>query len=264
MSSSSQAASWPPGWYEDAGRSGRGRRYWNGTAWTERFEYPEGGAPLAPSFAPAPPAAAQPVGAMTVQQTVINVGSQKSVVGAVLLALFFGPLGMLYATVPGGLVMFVVNVLVAIPTLGLGLLVTIPIGALWAGQAASSQNRRVGGSSQIVQAPATPAAAPPGWHADPIGSGRLRYWDGSGWTNEYSDPARGPNGHALPGATPTADASPVAALPAQSSGTHLAGTARDRLAFCDSCGAGVQPSDQFCPGCGHRQAAAVQPSQVRI
>ena len=65
---------------------------------------------------------------MSVQQTtVIQVGSQKSVAGAVLLALFFGPLGMIYATVVGALVMFVISILVAIATLGLGLLITTPI-----------------------------------------------------------------------------------------------------------------------------------------
>lgn len=32
------------------------------------------------------------------------------------------------------------------------------------------------------------AAAPPGWHADPEGPGRLRYWDGWSWT-EHVRPA---------------------------------------------------------------------------
>jgi len=99
-----------------------------------------------PQYAAAPPqyAAAPP---MAMQQTII-VTSQKSVVGAVFLALFFGPLGMLYATVPGAIAMFFVNLLIAIPTLGLGLLVTVPAGAIWAGVAASGHNRQITAVSQ--------------------------------------------------------------------------------------------------------------------
>jgi hypothetical protein len=40
--------------------------------------------------------------------------------------------------------------------------------------------------------PAPPAAAPPGWYADPTGHHQHRYWDGSGWSDRVSN-------HAVPG-----------------------------------------------------------------
>lgn len=98
-----------------------------------------------------PPSAGAASPPVAVQQTtVIQVGSRKNVLGAVLLALFFGPLGMIYATVTGALVMFVVNIVVLIATLGLGLIVTVPLGALWAGIAASNHNDSLGVAAQAV------------------------------------------------------------------------------------------------------------------
>ncbi len=69
---------------------------------------------------------------------IVYVKTKKSVGVAVILALLFGPLGMFYATVTGAVVMIVVSLLVGIFTMGFGLLVTIPIGAVWAGMAAST------------------------------------------------------------------------------------------------------------------------------
>jgi len=34
-----------------------------------------------------------------------------------------------------------------------------------------------------------PRAHPPGWYADPMGSPRQRWWDGTRWTDELHDPA---------------------------------------------------------------------------
>ncbi|GAA1774019.1 hypothetical protein GCM10009712_22420 [Pseudarthrobacter sulfonivorans] len=53
-------------------------------------------------------------------------------------------------------------------------------------------------------------AAPAGWYTDPAGTGRLRWWDGSAWTDQFSTPSQqGPYG--WPGApSPYAGASPYA------------------------------------------------------
>lgn len=70
------------------------------------------------------------------------VGS-KSVGGAVLLALLFGPLGMFYATVPGALIMLLISIVIVPATLGAGLLVILPVCMIWAGASASSHNDRL-------------------------------------------------------------------------------------------------------------------------
>ncbi|GAC1484413.1 MAG: hypothetical protein NVS1B16_13820 [Pseudarthrobacter sp.] len=33
-------------------------------------------------------------------------------------------------------------------------------------------------------------AAPAGWYTDPAGTGRLRWWDGSAWTDQFSTPSQ--------------------------------------------------------------------------
>lgn len=77
-----------------------------------------------------------------VQKVVVVDGGGKSVLVAFLLAFFLGPLGMLYATVSGGLIMMVVSIVVGIFTLGFGLVVTWPICVIWACIAASNQNKK--------------------------------------------------------------------------------------------------------------------------
>jgi Protein of unknown function (DUF2510) len=162
------------------------------------------------------------------QTTLIQVGSHKSVGGAVALAFFFGPLGMLYATVPGACVMFFVNVLMLFGTAGIGLLLTVPLGMFWAGSAASSHNKRLGAATQAVSqsTPQSPAA----WHPDPDGSDRQRYWDGRQWTSHYADN----HNSAATGET--------AALTVSS----------DELvrSECGSCGGGTDAGHKFCPSCG--------------
>ena len=78
--------------------------------------------------------------APTVTNTLLVVGATKSVGLAILLALLFGPLGLLYASVMGGVVMFFVSLLIALVTFGFGILLTWPICVLWAAIAANSHN----------------------------------------------------------------------------------------------------------------------------
>ncbi len=199
------------------------------------------------------------------QTTVIQMGSHKSVVGAVLLALFFGPLGMLYATVVGALVMFFVNIFVAFLTLGLGLFITVPLGALWAGIAASTHNSNLGAmSTRSVTSPLVPNAAPAGWHDDPEGGDRLRYWDGRAWTGHYADrpgaAGKAPAKEIEPVAPAVAEALPQAVAEAPASGGPDPGEAPTVVAetevqkvFCGSCGAQIGASDRFCAACGESQ-----------
>lgn len=67
----------------------------------------------------------------------------KSMGAALVLTFLFGPLGLLYATVPGGLIMMVVSLLVAVVTLGAGLLVVWPITMLWAAFKVQAHNNRI-------------------------------------------------------------------------------------------------------------------------
>jgi len=73
----------------------------------------------------------------------IIVGSRKSMCVAFLLSFFFGPLGMLYATVGGGLVMLVLCAMALLFTAGIGLLLTWPMGIVWAMVAAAGHNGRL-------------------------------------------------------------------------------------------------------------------------
>lgn len=66
----------------------------------------------------------------------------KSVGAALVLTFLFGPLGLLYASVVGGLVMILTAVLVAVLTLGLGLLLVWPVTMIWGAIAASNQHSR--------------------------------------------------------------------------------------------------------------------------
>jgi hypothetical protein len=68
----------------------------------------------------------------------VIVTSSKSVGVAILLTFLFGPLGMFYSTVAGGLIMLLVSVSAAVLTLGLSVFITWPICIVWAAVAASN------------------------------------------------------------------------------------------------------------------------------
>lgn len=76
-------------------------------------------------------------------QTPIVVIPTKSVGLALVLSGLFGPLGMLYSTILGAVIMFLLNIVAIFITLGIGLILTWPIGIVWAGLAARSHNKKL-------------------------------------------------------------------------------------------------------------------------
>ena len=75
-------------------------------------------------------------------QTVVTT-STKSMGVAIILTVLFGPLGMLYSTILGGIIMCVISLIVALITAGLGLVLTWPICIIWAAVATSSFNKKL-------------------------------------------------------------------------------------------------------------------------
>lgn len=87
---------------------------------------------------------------------VIVVGSSKSVGIAILLTVLFGPLGMLYSTVTGAIVMIVVGVIPAFCTAGFSLFITWPICVIWGAVAASSHNKKLLAAGSMAAMAPTP------------------------------------------------------------------------------------------------------------
>lgn len=77
-----------------------------------------------------------------VHQTVVVVGKPKSVGAALLLAFFFGPLGLLYVSVSGAIIMFFISLIIAIFTFGFGLVFAWVGCAIWAVVAANNANKK--------------------------------------------------------------------------------------------------------------------------
>jgi uncharacterized RDD family membrane protein YckC len=75
--------------------------------------------------------------------TIVVVNESKSVGIAILLTVLFGPLGMLYSTVPGALIMIAISIVLGFFTLGFSLLLTWPASIVWGAMAASAHNQRV-------------------------------------------------------------------------------------------------------------------------
>lgn len=83
------------------------------------------------------------------QPKIVVVTSPKSVGIAILLTILFGPLGMLYSTIGGAIIMAVISVVVGLPTFGIGLIFTWPICVIWAVVATKSYNKKLlAGQSQ--------------------------------------------------------------------------------------------------------------------
>jgi hypothetical protein len=96
-----------------------------------------------PAHSSAQPQVPTPAQQVPANPQVIVVQNPKNTPLAVVLGLFFGPLGMLYSTLTGAAVMFCVNFVVALLTFGFGLILTFPFCALWAGIASSNHNSRL-------------------------------------------------------------------------------------------------------------------------
>ncbi|EKV30132.1 hypothetical protein C882_4532 [Caenispirillum salinarum AK4] len=70
--------------------------------------------------------------------------SQKKSMGmALLLTLLFGPLGMIYATILGAIIMLVVTLAVGTFTLGFGLLITWPVCLIWTAMSVAGRNKSI-------------------------------------------------------------------------------------------------------------------------
>ncbi|MFA7665490.1 MAG: hypothetical protein WCY32_05160 [Burkholderiaceae bacterium] len=75
---------------------------------------------------------------------------------AAVLGLFFGPLGMIYSTGIGALIMFMVSLVLLPLTLGAGALFTIPACAIWAAHAATEHNKKLRERAYLQLQPAAP------------------------------------------------------------------------------------------------------------
>jgi hypothetical protein len=79
---------------------------------------------------------------MTGQRPIVDIPT-KSVGLAILLTVLLGPLGMLYATIGGAVVMILVSAVLGVLTFGLSVLFTWPISIIWSILAVNSYNRRL-------------------------------------------------------------------------------------------------------------------------
>lgn len=78
------------------------------------------------------------------QQTIIIAGGEKKSLGlAVVLSLFFGPLGLLYSSVTGGVIMFFVSIFIGLITLGFGLVFSWLVCVVWSVAAVNNYNERI-------------------------------------------------------------------------------------------------------------------------
>ncbi len=79
----------------------------------------------------------------TTKKEVIVVGEKKNMTIAILLSFFFGPLGMIYASISGAIWCFLISGVAAFFTMGLGLLVTWPLQLIWTAVAVNKHNTRI-------------------------------------------------------------------------------------------------------------------------
>ena len=91
----------------------------------------------------------QPVSQQAGQQVVVVVQERKSMIAAILLAFFFNSLGLLYASVTGGIILTIVNAvffIIGLLTLGIGFIlfaITWVASVIWAVVAVNSYNDKI-------------------------------------------------------------------------------------------------------------------------
>lgn len=73
----------------------------------------------------------------------VVVNTSKSTGISILLTVLLGPLGMVYSTIPGAIVMMIVSAVVGLLTVGIGLLFTWPICIIWGAMATTAHNRKL-------------------------------------------------------------------------------------------------------------------------
>ena len=74
---------------------------------------------------------------------ILAVGQKKSMGIALLLTFFFGPLGLLYSSVAGGLILLVLTIVIGLITLGIGFFVGWIASMIWAAVAVNSHNAKI-------------------------------------------------------------------------------------------------------------------------
>ncbi len=77
------------------------------------------------------------------EKQVIVVTPTKSMGISILLTFFFGPLGMIYSTIWGAIIMTVISLIVGLVTFGWGCLVTWPICIIWGAMSTNTYNKQL-------------------------------------------------------------------------------------------------------------------------
>jgi hypothetical protein len=160
-------------------------------------------------YPPPPPVTYSPPGVYAAPSQVVVVGSSKDPALAAVLGFFFGPLGLLYSTVPGAAIMFGVSVVVGLLTFGLGLFLLWPVSAVVGFRAAKSSNQRLAYAATGYgyypprwpthrQSPTRPAGTQTHMDRPPPGTGTAPPGPGTPTNHQRSDtPPRLNAAHAL-------------------------------------------------------------------
>lgn len=90
-------------------------------------------------------------GNVQAQPQVIIAQSPKNMGIALLLAFLFGPIGLCYSTVKGGIIMFLISLVVALVTLGFGVLIMWIPCVIWAYIATNNYNKELMTTGRIPQ-----------------------------------------------------------------------------------------------------------------